>query len=53
MLGVRTHDGVWWRLPARLVTSGPAFLVGLLVEMAVFARGAARARRERRRGVVR
>jgi hypothetical protein len=47
MVRARTHDGVFWRVPARVVTSGPAFLIGLLVEMALFARRAARARRRR------
>jgi hypothetical protein len=35
---------VFWRLSARLVTSGPAFLVGLFVELGAWARAAARAR---------
>ncbi|HEY2006666.1 MAG TPA: hypothetical protein VGG87_09450 [Solirubrobacteraceae bacterium] len=45
----RRDNGVLWPIAARLVTSGPAFLVGLLVEMAVFARGVARARRQKSR----
>jgi hypothetical protein len=42
------YQATFSRLAARLVTSGPAFFLGLLVEMAAYARGALRARRARR-----
>ncbi|HEX8975260.1 MAG TPA: hypothetical protein VF781_02015 [Solirubrobacteraceae bacterium] len=49
MVRVHRHGGIFARAAGRVVTSGPAFLVGLLVEIAVFAGAALAARRERRR----